>query len=90
MIALVAIVVVVLALTNVGLGFALIHQSRAQIAERTALMSSVGSLRRQQTRADLSRTAREYEQAEAIGAAIEDNARRNHITEDEPPYEGFG
>lgn len=79
-----------LALTNLGLGYALIAQSRAQIAERTALLASVGSLRRQQHRADLSRTAREYEQAEAVGHAIEETARRNHITEDEPPYEGFG
>lgn len=80
----------VLALTNLGMGYALIAQSRAQIAERTALLTSVGALRRQDNRAALSRTALEYERAEAVGAAIEETARRNHITEDDPPYEGFG
>lgn len=91
MIALVALVVVVLALSNAGLAYALIYQGRAQIEERASLLASVGALRRQQNRADLSRTAREYEQAEAIGHAIEETARRNHTTaEFDPPLEGMG
>lgn len=81
---------IVLALVVVVLTIGNIVQSRTYAAERRDLLDSVGALRRQATRAALSRTAREYEQAEAIGAAIEENARRNHITEDEPPYEGFG
>ena len=81
---------IVLALVVVVLTIGNIVQSRTYAAERRDLLDSVGALRRQATRATLSRTAREYEQAEAIGAAIEENARRNHITEDEPPYEGFG
>lgn len=67
-----------------------ILQSRAYAAERRDLLASVGALRRQETRAVLSRTAREYEQAEAVGHAIEETARRNTTTEAEPPYEGFG
>ena len=78
-----AFVVVVLTAGNIA-------QSRAYAAERRDLLASVGALRRQTNRAALARTAREYEQAEAIGAAIEETARRNHISEDEPPYEGFG
>ena len=78
-----AFVVVVLTIGNIA-------QSRAYAAERRDLLASVGALRRQANRASLARTAREYEQAEAIGAAIEETARRNHISEDEPPYEGFG
>lgn len=81
---------VVLAFVVVVLTIGNILQSRAYAAERRDLLTSVGALRRQQVRADLSRTAREYEQAEAIGAAIEENARRNHITEDHPPFDGMG
>lgn len=90
MIVLVALVVVVLAGSNLALAYGLVHQSRAQIEERRSMLASVGALRRQETRAVLSRTAREFEQAEAVGAAIEESARRNQITEDDPAYEGFG
>lgn len=68
----------------------LIAQSRQFAAERRDILDHSRAQSRQNVRASLSRTAREYEQAEAVGHAIEENARRNHITEDEPPYEGFG
>ena len=84
-IALIVFAVVVLVLTA-----GLILQSRQFAAERRELLGHTRAQSRQDVRAQLSRTALEYERAEAVGAAIEENARRNHITEDEPPYEGFG
>lgn len=73
---------------------ALIVAQRDYAADRKAMVADLRAMARQGVRADLSRTAREYEQAEAIGAAIENRASRQaedgYEPRRQPPIEGLG